>query len=584
MSSLPTNVPNLLENATLELYSGSPDQNAPSPRDILRRPAPESHPVLVAQKSLLLGLYLQDARRFSSQDISGLSVSCRDTIMCRMIETSHDLVTGNDDLVGCIEGIECLMMESKYHNSAGSLRRAWLATRRAMLMAQMMDLHRGGEPTALLKTVHPYSRDRVNQTHVWFRLVSMDRYLSLMLGLPLGYLENSFAEPTALEGCPPLERMQRLRCVAAGRILHRDQAGIDDLASAHEIDTLLCEASSLMPPGWWLPPAPGGDETNSRETARIMDVLIHHYLVVRLHLQYLLRFSADRKYDYSKITAVNASREIVSWFVSFRASSSATAYCRGCDFIVLVASTTLCIAHLEAHRQRQLPKHSRGHSRNNTILSFLMHQRLSDRGLMEHTLLIMQAMARDGTDKIASRIASVLRHLLDIEADAAGGGTYHTDSALGNRTGGEEGLECDGNISDGGNVLRIYIPYSGTIKIERGSIAENALGLPQTLEPGSTVTSGDPFLPGNQEENQAPTNPTLATPTRCPVRGESANRDWPFPFSSPISGPSQLAGEDESEPNSYGIEGGQRFIPGPEADNNDWDLQGLDLTFFNALF
>ncbi|KPM44167.1 hypothetical protein AK830_g2343 [Neonectria ditissima] len=585
MLNLPANVPELLASATLELYPGSADRDAPSSSDILQRPASGSHPVLVAKKSLLLGLYLQDARRFSSPGTSGLTVNFRDTVMFRMIEISHNLVTGNDDLVGCLEGIECLMMESKYHNSAGNLRHAWLATRRAMAMAQTMNLHCGDEPTSLLKTVQSNILGRVNQTHVWFRLVSMDRYLSLMVGLPLGYIENSFAEQKALENCSPLERMQRLRCVAAGRILHRDQAGNHDLASAHEIDTLLHEASSLMPPRWWLPPSPG-DKTESQETAHIMDVLIHHYLLVRLHLRYLLRFSVDRKYDYSKITAVNASREIVSWFLSFRTFSLTTAYCRGCDFIVFIASITLCIAHLEAHRQRQISNSRPGDSKSNNILSFLVHQRLSDRGMMERTLLMMQSMAREGTDKISSRIAGNLQCLLEVEADAAAGGTYNTNSAARNSLGGEEGVECGGIISDRGDVLRIYIPYSGTVKIERGDISEKASTLTQVSQPTSVVFPRDPFTSSNSDENQTSIHPTLIT-ARTQFHSQSVNRDLQAPPSellSVMSDVAQVDARNESAVTSQDAEIEQPSLPALDVDDTDWALRDLDLSFFNDLF
>ncbi|CAM1511837.1 Fc.00g093500.m01.CDS01 [Cosmosporella sp. VM-42] len=582
---LPASVSELLECATFTLYSSSSGQDEPAPRNILQLPPRGSHPVLFARRLLLLGLYLQGAQRFPSQDTgSSPSANRFDTIMSRMVETSHNLVTSNDDLVGCVEGIECLMVESMFHNNAGNLRRAWLATRRAMLVAQMMGLHRGVESVALLKMMHSDTQDRIDPMRIWFRLVQMDRYLSLMLGLPLGYLENSFADAKALADCTPMERMQRLQCVAAGRIIHRNQAGIDDLVSALEIDTLLHEASSLMPPRWWLPKA-GNDTGNSQETIRIMDVFTHNYLLVRLHLQYLLRFSAEGKYDYSKLTAVNASREVISWFVSFRGLSSTTAYCRGSDFLAFIATTTLCIAHLEARRQRRLLNLGRGDIGSNTIFNFLVHQRLADRGMMEQTVFIMKTMAQDGSDKIASRISSILQHLLEIEDDAALGGTYITDSAHGNSAGGEE-LECDGNISDGGNALRIYIPYFGTIKIERGGVSKSVLAVPETSEPDSTELARDSAASGHQDEDQAPQNPLLDAPAGYQVGGKSANPDWqavPSHFSSAIS---ESTMRKESAPGSPGIADtytGQLFVPGLSASIDDWALQGVDMSFFDSL-
>ena len=51
-------------------------------------------------------------------------------------------VTSDDELIGSMEGIECLVLQAIYEVNAGNLRRSWLAFRRAINFAQLMGLHR----------------------------------------------------------------------------------------------------------------------------------------------------------------------------------------------------------------------------------------------------------------------------------------------------------------------------------------------------------------------------------------------------------------------------------------------------------
>ncbi|GJN70271.1 Zn 2cys6 transcription factor protein [Purpureocillium lilacinum] len=444
------------------------EPHPPSSRDALHLPSPGSHPVLIARKLLLLGWFLQGC---PTQHLTHLGIDRRDAIMSHAMRTAHDAVTSQDHLVGSVEGVECLLIESLYHNHAGDLRRAWLAVRRAILIAQLLRLSSGVKETALDDDADTHSE--IDPVFLWFRLMQMDRYLSLMLGLPPGSLDNSFATPTALATCTPLERMQRIQCVAAGRILQRDQADThtdeQELKDTNEIDALLREASALMPPEWWLPPSADTD----KDTTRIMDLLTHHHLVLRLHLPFLLRSPNNSKYDYNKLTAVNASREALSRFVSFRKSKSPLPYCRGIDFLAFIASATLCVAHIEAHRHCYNPLGDL--SRRNAALQFLVHQRHADRALMELTLEIMDFMACGGADAIARKIATILRRLLGIEADAASGAAYRADSS-------RDGFSCEEREfdyysdlagGDGTTTLRVHIPHLGTIKIEQVDVCKS---------------------------------------------------------------------------------------------------------------
>jgi hypothetical protein len=411
--------------------------------------------------------------------------------MSRAVETAS-LVTGNDELATSVEGIECIMMESMYHDTTGDIRRAWVAIRRAMTVGQMMGLHRSAPGNSL------EPQTGIDQDQMWFRLVQADRYISLMLGLPQGSSESAFAAPKALDGCTPLERMRRLDCLAAGRILQRTATDLDNLAETREIDRLLQQASASMPPQWWLAPGftlpgPGGQTAmegpNLDGTMRFIDQYVHYHLLARLHLPYLLRSPAnskhDRMYVYSKTTAVNASREVLSRFVSFRGICPTVSYCRGVDLLAFIACSTLCLAHIEACRQRQDCIEDLNGQGHYSDLGFLAHQRPGDRGLMERALASIEQVADTNADEVACKMVTVLRHLLTIEDNAAihGGSyriSYRTESPplpAYSANDSEAGGIAIGSVGDEGGVLHIHIPHFGIVDIERLNIHEMGDGI-----------------------------------------------------------------------------------------------------------
>jgi hypothetical protein len=84
--------------------------------------------------------------------------------MERWLSTVQALVTSDDELITTMEGLECLTLQGVYHMNAGSLRRSWLASRRALSTAQLMGIHRSNSEI-------PGGRE------FWHQIVRFDRYL-----------------------------------------------------------------------------------------------------------------------------------------------------------------------------------------------------------------------------------------------------------------------------------------------------------------------------------------------------------------------------------------------------------------------
>ncbi|KAM7184476.1 hypothetical protein V8F20_012215 [Naviculisporaceae sp. PSN 640] len=539
-------------------------------RDFLTLPPPESHPITIARKLLLLGIFIQFVRPGATQCYPhpATSETCHD-IMTRVMDVSSRLVTSNDELVGSLEGIECLMLESLYKDTAGSIRLSWVTTRRAITIAQMMGLQRGRA-----KMLQPEARARFDPEYMWFRLVQSDRYLSLLLGLPQGQTENPFATVRVLQNCEPWERLQRLNTVAGGRIIQRNDTGREEMspeecvATTREIDALLQDAADSMHPDWWVvddiltTDSQGLPSLSDENTMRLMDQIVHYSLLVQLHLPFLLRFP-DHKFDYNKMTAVNASREVLRRFVIFRKAYPVGTFCRGVDFLAFIATAALCLAHMEGKRLHHHPAHAKpvdqGKESNpmtsGSILRSLTHQRQTDRGLMERATKSLELMGASSSDVLASKLATLLRHLLAIEQDATSRadtsysadlspGPDYGDADGGEGDGGEGPSGCSGNISQGGNVLNIYIPYYGTVKIEKlRGVTKSSLP-PPTGSPLQSVTqaTGHELLP------------------------QSRNDIFIFD------------GDLDFDPQSY-----PSFDPELAAGSEDWTMQGVDMAFFDSI-
>ncbi|VUC25143.1 unnamed protein product [Clonostachys rosea] len=549
----------MMRGASLTRPVKLPDMELPSPETLLELPTPSSHPVLIARKLLLLATFLQGIPPAARGHLENLTVS-RQELMTRVVSKAHQLVTCNDELVASIEGIECLMLEGLYESYSGSLRPSWLASRRAVTIGQMLGLHRGVRPTSLTNAAF-------KPDHVWFRLVQLDRYLSIMLGLPPISVDDTFAKPEILDTCTPEERMQRLNCAAAGRLLRLSPSDAVDPAKTKEIDKLLQDSSASLPPQWWLTPTltSSHDQMDTiRDTLRFNGHFMHYHMLIHLHLPYLLPLENSRDYEYSRMTAISASREILSRIASFRTFRPTGYYCRGVDLLAFLACTTLGVAHICDHGRRRT---------DDGGFLFLSHQRLSDRGLLEHTLQSMSDMARVNDDAIGAMVATLLEHLLAIEEDAAAGSSYTVTSCVdSDAEGGEETGGGHFKLSADGSVLTIHLPHIWVVKIERGPGQSGRLPS-RTSRPNNTNSIPEPTKSTTRDElisNQARdakmfSNPILQNPSLAQL--------MPFVTRDHLA---KAARRTEDASLDF-------LLPIQELNEGEGVVEDIDVSFFNSL-
>ncbi|KAI1473099.1 uncharacterized protein F4812DRAFT_39322 [Daldinia caldariorum] len=407
-------------------------------------PSFTAHPAVVARYLLVFAITLQTP---SSESLFGLSEP-HDVLMRRLTTAARMWVTTNEEMHGTVECLVCIILEGIFETNCGNLRRAWAVYRRAITVAQLMGFHRS--PIPAYKLIDP--KLNVDPKFMWFRIVYMDRYLSLLLGLPQGTSDRSIGVPSVLRHEPPMGHFERALTAIASRILERNESTFvaSEIATTLSIDSDLLSVSKSMPASFWRPAnfhnITLGSPESVLEITRLAAQVYYYGLVIQLHLPYMMRLGGNTEHEYSKVACVNASREIMTRFISHRSFNPRSSCSRPVDFFALLAAMTLLLAHLDAHHRRE-------------ATNFLAHQRLGDRAMLEEALEKMDGVTKLSKDSITEKSAGLIRRLLHIEADAANGSSYITRS---------EGVEQ--NAEEGMNIneeLRLRIPYVGVIKIGR---------------------------------------------------------------------------------------------------------------------
>lgn len=369
--------------------------------------------------------------------------------MERVVTLATRLVTTEDELLGSIEGLECVMMEGLYQANLGNLRRSWVTGRRALGIAQLMGLNRS-DNRAQYKILDP--KTKFDPQFMWFRINFLDRYLCLLLGISQGCLDRSMASNTLLAKETPMERLDRIHCVIASQILERNDSSpsVDEHALTRTLDKDLQRAAKVVPSSWWLTPNLDSSEDSQSlywDTRRLISQVFHYNLLNQLHLPYMLRYKlAGNSQEYSRITCVNASREVLSRFIALRSFNKLAYSCRTVDFLALMSAMTLLLAHLTSNA-----------SDPDNILA---HQYHSDRAMIEQAQKNMAEVNRISSDALSAQSADLLRKLLAIGTEAADGSAPSP--------GGVSVQQAENLSSQDSNCIdSVHVPYFGIIKIIR---------------------------------------------------------------------------------------------------------------------
>ncbi|CAM1508915.1 Fc.00g026540.m01.CDS01 [Cosmosporella sp. VM-42] len=409
------------------------------PDDDLRKPfnvstVSKSHPMAIARLLLAVAISIQqlppniDLRRLQTKTpLRGM--------MEEITAFISQSVTCDDDLTGCIEGIECLALQGIFQVNDGNLRRSWLSFRKAISVAQLMGLQRVSSKTSqqvsdVLET---------KRHHLWHQIVQGERYLSLILGIPSATGSAPFPFDDDAPWLSTEELYHKHLCQISGLILARNQGNTTHSFSAtHEIDEKLDDLAKRMPKVWWETPTAiieGRTEEAASQFERMMCHIWHFELLTLLHLPFMLRAATDRRYEYSRVSCLSASRNLIRRWMVIRETHGKTLFSNLVEFQAFTAAVTLLLGLLGPTRS--------------TIDLIALKEQHSDQQLVETVVQIFEGLKQRGAvAHVANQSVSIIRTL---------------QSVLGH----------EGNSP---SSLRLEIPYFGTISVSHGGNVQSLEG------------------------------------------------------------------------------------------------------------
>ncbi|PVI03859.1 hypothetical protein DM02DRAFT_669564 [Periconia macrospinosa] len=425
-------------------------------------PAPNAHPIVLAQRLLILACISQISQ-YSSEDHSQLAGQWKKRAQT-MTDTVIDLVTSKDHFVRNAEGLECLMLEATYHSNSGNIRRAFTTIRRAMALAQLFGIHRTEyQCPQQIDSQAP----KFDAAYTWYRIVYLDRLYCLILGLPQGSSDIKFLNPPKKLKINFEEHLERQHCIIAAKILERNEVEPQNACVlTGEIDKMLQSAATIPPSEWWLLPTFSTSLSQSQRflaTGRLAMQLFHFNLINQTHLPYIFHnihhndgssspvptTATTPTHECSKNACATASREILSRYLLIRESSLVVHAYTFLDFFTLIAAMTLLVLHIDnhwLHRASQSP-----HSRPSPHI--LSHMRPSDRAMLERLAHHMSLKDTSTT----SKGFKVLQELLAVEDETFRYGSVGSGVIV------KDESEVDANAKE--RFFEIRMPWYGWLRL-----------------------------------------------------------------------------------------------------------------------
>lgn len=321
------------------------------------------------------------------------------------VTTVTCLMTNSDENMLTLHGLECLLLLAVHNMTSANLRQAWLVVRRAMNLAHLMGFHR----IVMQPDLKPQMAAVRNAKTIWRHFVDLDRYLGLHLRLPFG------ADDVPVSEDADLQIIHRARINTLSKEIAKLERNVtpQSYAKALSLDEKLESNMREMPADFWdVPNIPSTARSPESFTAleRLMVQMWHFEMKIFIHLPYLLRAPHESRYEFSKVTALQASRNVLMRWFALRNAGITQACCRFGEIGVFIAAVTLAldiIIELAMKEKSEVQK-SKG-------TDFAMICRLIGE---------MEKLAKASTrEKIAGRSATVLKKMLsslDPSRQAAG--------------------------------------------------------------------------------------------------------------------------------------------------------------------
>ncbi|KAK5807238.1 hypothetical protein VI817_001496 [Penicillium citrinum] len=298
-----------------------------------------SHPTLITMCLLWVAISLQQLPTDCPMGFLNLPCSPKQLIE-QYMAAAGSLASLNEDMLSSLEGIECFILQAIIHNNDGRLRSAWTSYRHAMNIAQITGLH---SPV-------PADREPGQVTSkaslIWGHIIHADRYLSLMLGMHHGIGDVAFDSRYFSDQKPSSGSMVALGRIA-GSIIDRNQTfGEMTSGMVRMTQTIDATLGAIELPSIDLRIAHVSQHRTIERAKSYSELMTHlwfHQLTAWLHLPFLINPNIRDRYDYSRRSCLQASREMISCYTKIRDLTSGSFCCKSLDFQAFTAAVTLVL-------------------------------------------------------------------------------------------------------------------------------------------------------------------------------------------------------------------------------------------------
>ncbi|KAJ5131623.1 hypothetical protein N7448_005781 [Penicillium atrosanguineum] len=302
----------------------------------------KEHPLNIARLLLCIAICIQQLPPDMDMPKLQTTKPLRD-IMGDIIDFLVRNVTSDDELIGSIESIECLSLQGIYEVNAGNLRRSWLSFRKAIAIAQLLGLHR----VAVNSSQEGFDLMKTKRWHLWYQVSRGEHYLSTLLGVPSGAGSAAFPFNEDAAWLSPEDVYHNQLYHIAGLILARNQGDCThSFSTTQRIGEQLDSLAEQMLSVWWEVPSSIlkiRTKEASVQFERVMCQIWHFELATLLHLPFMLRAATDRRYEFSHISCLNASRNLIKRWIAIRENHATLLFSNLLELEAFTAATTLLL-------------------------------------------------------------------------------------------------------------------------------------------------------------------------------------------------------------------------------------------------
>jgi hypothetical protein len=355
-------------------------------------------------------------------------------------------IISDDEYMGTLEGLECVILQGKIYSDIGQARRSWLAFRRGLTFAQLMGLHRN----------HALSIPRES---IWWSLYGADRLTSLMLGMPYGIADShcnlEFMGQNVMTSIAsnPLVFFSKI-AYFSGKVIDRTQCLQEaTYASALDLEQEISNYAAQLAPSWWhIEPLVACDDPNVAYEwqEKVLGQMAFHQIKAYLHMPFMLKSAHQEVYAPSRQACIDGSREMLRLYHLLRADGTPLYECKAVDFLGFTACILLVLGLL-------------GYGRSSTHNPF---QDESDWALIERSMEIFKRASSEKGGKVAAQSYRALAQLHQVK-------NYNF-----------EGPNTDPNES-----AKIVIPFFGTISVQRGRSFKHVATTPSCTSAQTTPST-----------------------------------------------------------------------------------------------